>query len=245
MTGIYRIADINIAVTSVYEKVHRMCADYLVCGQTADFSVETSEADIENERERSAREDALEGIPVRIFPDSYLETLAVYRRIAERMPDYDTVLFHGSCVSVDGTGYLFTARSGTGKSTHARLWRELLGERAVMVNDDKPLIRVGESSAVIYGTPWNGKHHLGSNISVPLKAVCILKRGESNRIEPLGADEAYPEMLQQAYRPMDRDAMRKTLSLLDRLSGSVRFWRLFCNTDIEAAGIAYEAMKGN
>ena len=237
MTGVYRIAERTIEIRSLYSYVQELCAAYRADGvnEAPDFVVEIGPADIAFERSRAGDE----------WSDAYLETLAVYRKIAERMPDYDTVLFHGSCVSVDGTGYLFTARSGTGKSTHARLWRELLGERAVMVNDDKPLIRVGESSAVIYGTPWNGKHHLGSNISVPLKAVCILKRGESNRIEPLGADEAYPEMLQQAYRPMDRDAMRKTLSLLDRLSGSVRFWRLFCNTDIEAAGIAYEAMKGN
>ncbi len=245
MTDTYRIADINIAVTSVYEKVHRMCADYRVSGRTADFFVETTETDIEDERERSAREDILEGISVRHFPDSYLETLAVYRKIAEHMPAFDTVLFHGSCVSVDGMGYLFTAKSGTGKSTHARLWRELLGGRAVMVNDDKPLIRIGDNAALAFGTPWNGKHHLGSNISVPLKAICILNRGDTNRIEPVEADEAYPVMLQQAYRPEDREAMRKTLALLDLLPGCVRFWRLECNMDLEAARIAFETMKGN
>ena len=245
MTGTYRIADINIAVTSEYEKVHRMCADYRACSRSADFAVETTEMDIEDERERSTREDVLEGIPVRNFPDSYLESLAVYRKIAERMPAFDTILFHGSCVSVDGIGYLFTAKSGTGKSTHVRLWRELLGARAVMVNDDKPLIRIGASGALAFGTPWNGKHHLGSNISVPLKAICILTQGDANRIEPVSTDEAYPVMLQQAYRPMDAEAMRRTLSLLDLLAGCVQFWRMQCNIDIDAARIAYKTMKGN
>ena len=85
-------------------------------------------------------------------PDDYLETLAVCRKIAERMPEYDTFLFHGSCIAVDGVGYLFTAKSGTGKSTHTRLWRELLDNRATMVNDDKPLIRIADDGLVIYGT---------------------------------------------------------------------------------------------
>ena len=153
-------------------------------------------------------------------------------------------MFHGSCIAVDGVGYLFTAKSGTGKSTHTRLWRELLGVKAVMVNDDKPLIRMTGEGAVIYGTPWDGKHRLSSNIAVPLKAVCILERAEENAIHPITADEAYPMLLQQVYRPMDRMAMNTTLTLIDRLAVSVNLWRLDCNMDPEAARVAYEAMKG-
>ena len=78
----------------------------------------TSQEDIDFEREKSASEDEVEGIPTRHFSDSYLEELAVYRKIAEKMIDYDTILFHGSVIAVDGIGYLFTAKSGTGKSTH-------------------------------------------------------------------------------------------------------------------------------
>ena len=108
-------------------------------------------------------------------PDDYLETLAVCRKIAERMPEHNTFLFYGSCIAVDGAGYVFTAKSGTGKSTHTRLWRELLDNRATMVNDDKPLIRIADDDAIIYGTPWDGKHPLSHNIAVPLKAICILE----------------------------------------------------------------------
>ncbi len=222
MTNTYRLAERNIAVTSLYEEVHRLCAAYQVPDAAPDFTVRITKADIDLERERSARED--EGKPVRQYPDSYLETLAVYRRIAERMPAYDTLLLHGSCVAVDGAGYLFTAKSGTGKSTHTRLWRELLGERAVMINDDKPLIRVGADPAV-YGTPWDGKHRLSTNTAVALRAVCILERAAENTIRPIPAGEAYPMLLQQTYRPMDAAALAKTLTLLDRLAGAVRFWR--------------------
>ncbi len=244
MTNTYRIAELNIAVTSLYEDVHRLCADYLAPAAAPDFTAATTAADIAFEREKSAREDALEGIPPRSYSDGYLETLAVYRKIAETAPDYDTVLFHGSCVAVDGVGYLFTAKSGTGKSTHTRLWRELLGPRAVMVNDDKPLICVRDGFAVVFGTPWDGKHRLSTNTAVPLKALCILERAEENTIRRITAGEAYPMLLQQAYRPMDRMALNKTLTLIDRLAASVRLWRLGCNTEPEAAQVAFDAMKG-
>ena len=172
-----------------------------------------------------------------------LELLAVYRRIAEQMPFRDTFLFHGSAVAVDGAAYLFTARSGTGKSTHTRLWREMLGDRAVMVNDDKPLIRLTEDGAVVYGTPWNGKHRLGANISVPLKAVCILERAKQNTIRAITREEAFPMLIQQSYRPLDPAALAKTLSLVDRLSRTVSLYRLGCNMDPEAAELSYNIMK--
>lgn len=243
MTNTYRIAEQNISITSLYDEVHLLCADYRCPGAAPDFAVQTAEEDIEFERVRSEREDKKAGIRWRRFSDGYLETLAVYRKIAERMPFCDTILFHGSCVAVDGEAYLFTAKSGTGKSTHTRLWRELLGERAVMVNDDKPLIRITGTEAVICGTPWDGKHRLSSNIAVRLKAVCIIERAEKNSIRPITSGEAYPMLLQQTYRPLYAPAMSKTLTLIDRLALSASFWRLGCNKDIEAARTAYNAMK--
>ena len=243
MTYCYRLADKCIQISSVYPLVHKLCSDYHDDGQ-ADFAIEICQADIDFERERSKREDEAQGLPCRSFSDAYLETLAVYRKIAERMPDFDTVLFHGSCVSVDGVGYLFIAKSGTGKSTHTRLWRELLGERAVMVNDDKPLVHLTAAGPVIYGTPWDGKHRLSSNISAKLKAVCILERAAENSICPVTAREAYPMLLQQVYRPMGSAAMGKTIALIDQLGSSVNLWRLDCNMSIEAAKFAYDAMKG-
>ena len=242
MKHTYRIAEQNIEVVSLYSEVHDLCMAYRTDAEP-DFTVETTPADIGFEREKSAREDARAGIPARSFSDDYLETLAVYRKTAEKLTEYDIILFHGSCVAVDGAGYLFTAGSGTGKSTHTRLWRELLGDRAVMVNDDKPLIRITEGSPVIYGTPWDGKHRLSTNIAVPLKAVCILERAEKNTIRPVAKREAYPLLLQQVYRPQDSKAMERTLTLLDRLAASVSLWRLGCNPKLEAAQTAYDAMK--
>ena len=242
ITRNYKIANKVVEVTSIHAEVHKYCADYLTDDQ-ADYSVTTTQADIDFEREKSAREDEIEGIPIRHFSDSYLEELAVYRKIAEQMISYDTILFHGSVVAVDDVGYLFTAKSGTGKSTHTRLWREYFGDWAVMVNDDKPLLKITDSGVIVYGTPYNGKHRLGNNISVPLKAICILTRDTDNHIEPITRNQAYTMLLQQVYRPADMLKMAKTLELVDRLADSVKLYRLSCNMDISAAKIAYEGMK--
>ena len=242
MVNRYKIADKVVEVTSIHAEVHEYCSDYLT-DEPADYSVTTTQADIDFECEKSAREDEVEGIPTRHFLDSYLEELAVYRKIAEQMISYDTILFHGSVVAVDGVGYLFTAKSGTGKSTHTRLWRAYFGDRAVMVNDDKPLLKITDSGVTAYGTPYNGKHRLGSNISVPLKAICILTRSADNHIEHITREQAYTMLLQQVYRPADMLKMAKTLELVDRLADSVKLCQLGCNMDISAAKVAFEGMQ--
>ena len=242
MTGVYRFADKNIKIESVCDDVHEYCKEYKSDSEP-DFTVVTTINDIEYEKKRSASNDIYEGKSVVEYNDGYLEELAVYRKIAEKMPEYDTFLFHGSAVAVDGQAYLFTAKSGTGKSTHTRLWRKLLGERAVMVNDDKPLIRADERGVVVFGTPYNGKHRLGNNISVPLKAVCILERSEKNHIRQITKSESYATILQQSYRPDNVAALSKTLILIDKMSEQVAFWRLGCNMELEAADISYNTMK--
>ena len=177
MTKKYKIADKVIEVTSIYEKVHDYCKDYETDEQ-ADFSVMTTADDIVYEKQKTDSEYAYEGLPLPNFSQGTLEETAVYRKIGEKMPNYDTVIFHGSVIAVDGQGFLFTAKSGTGKSTHTALWREYLGDKAIMVNDDKPMLKITDSGVIAYGTPYNGKHHLGCNMSVPLKAICIITRDE-------------------------------------------------------------------
>ena len=238
-----KLADKIIEISALHDCVKEYCKDYLTTDKS-DFAVEITQADIDYEREKSRKEDIKEGIPVRQFPDDFLETLAVYRKIAEMMIEYDTLLFHGSVIAVDGMGYLFTARSGTGKSTHTRLWKELFGERAVMINDDKPLICVSENGIMVYGTPWNGKHRLSTNTSVPLKALCILERSEENHIEEITAKQAYNMLVQQVHKPNSGVKLIKTLQLIDRLTDRVKLYRLGCNMDISTAKIAYDAMKG-
>lgn len=236
------IAGRVIGVRAMFDSTREYCREYLCTGEP-NFIVSVTPEDIVFEREKSAREDALEGIPVRKFSDSYLETIAVQRKIAEKLFEYDTLLFHGSVVAVDGAGYLFTAKSGTGKSTHTRLWREVFGDRAVMVNDDKPFLRIEEDRVLAYGTPWNGKHNLGTNMSVPLKAICILERSEENHIQSITAQEAVFMLLQQSNRPQNPKNMSRYMTLLDKISRRVKFYRMGCNMNPEAARVAFERMN--
>lgn len=238
-----RLADKTIEISALHDYVKEYCKDYLTTGKS-DFAVEITQADIDYEKEKSQHEDIKKDITVRQFHDDYLETLAVYRKIVEMMIEYDTLLLHGSVIAVDGMGYLFTAKSGTGKSTHTRLWKELFGGRAAIINDDKPLICVSEKVIMVYGTPWNGKQRLSINTSVPLKALCILERSEDNRIEEIAVKQAYNMLVQQVYKPNSGEKLIKTLQLIDRLTDRVKLYRLGCNMDISAAKIAYDAMRG-
>ena len=119
MRKTYRFAEQNVRICTGSNELHQMCQSYLT-DSSAQWTVQVSQQDIDFERFRADHPG---------YSDAYLETLAVYRKIAERMPVYDTFLFHGSAIAVDGAAYIFTAQSGTGKSTHARLWREMLIDR--------------------------------------------------------------------------------------------------------------------
>lgn len=245
--GVYKLADVPVQITSLYDEVQVMCAPYNTT-EAPQLHISTTAEDIESERRKSDEERCQEGLPEYHFPEPYLETLAVYRQLATELIAKDVLLIHGSVIAVDGEGYLFTALSGTGKSTHVRLWRELFGERAVMVNDDKPLIRVPNSSLntscpLVFGTPWDGKHHLSSNICVPLKAIVHLQRGEENHIEPITPSEMLPVLLQQTFRPQTGVGTMQVLQLLDTLSQRVKFYSLHCNMQPEAARIAYEGIQ--
>ena len=235
-----QLADKRIHIKPLYDGIREYCKEYIVSNCRADLNVETTPEDIAYERQCSNKEAGLNG---EAYTDAYLETLAVYRKIAEWMPMQDTLLLHGSVIAVDGKAYLFTASSGTGKSTHTRLWREFFGDRAVMVNDDKPLLRIMKDGVIAYGTPWDGKHRLSTNTHAPVVSICILRRGKENKIREITAREAYPMLLQQCYRPMDKQAMIRTMQVLDRIKERVSFYELYCNISQEAVEVAYNRMK--
>ncbi|MBQ7600204.1 MAG: hypothetical protein IJU57_05985 [Clostridia bacterium] len=247
MQAVYRLCGLNIAVSTVWENTHMLMRDYLSTAEELEegieFFVATSAEDIDFERKRSDESHASEDAPPS-YTDGYLEELAVLRKISEKLPAYDSFLFHGSSLCYDGKAYIFTARSGVGKSTHASLWRKLLGERVTMINDDKPFISVNNGVSYVHGNPYNGKHRLGNNITVPLSAVCLIKRGCENRIRKVSLSEAFPALMLQAYRPADPVMLAKTLELLDAFTASCGLYELECNMDIEAARVSFEKMTG-
>ena len=236
-----QVAGIVFRVTCQYASTLRHCRDYLTEEKEAEAIYITPE-DIEGERRRLLSKknpgEALEAST----PEA-LERLQLCRRIAELLPKYDRVLFHGSSLAVDGRGVLFTAKSGTGKSTHTRFWREEFGSRVRMVNDDKPFLHIGEDAVTVYGTPWRGKHSLGENISAPLEAIYFVNRGVDNRVEPMTPRELYPLLLQQTYTPENPEAMVRSLALVDWLSRNVKLLKLYCNLDPQAAHVALDALE--
>lgn len=157
---------------------------------------------------------------------------------------FDGMLLHASAVMMDGWAYLFSAASGTGKSTHTTLWRQVFGEdRALILNDDKPALRFENGRFYAYGTPWSGKTDMNINCRVPLAGICMLGRGEKNIIEPYGGAEAVHALLEQTIRPRNPALSLNLLELVDKLFAEVPVWKMQCNMDPEAARVSYAAMS--
>ena len=207
-----------------------------------DFSCTVTPDSLRFEQAELDEEARLEGFRFRTFTDPFLERAAIQRAFAEHLFDRDTLLFHGSAVALDGRGYLFTARSGTGKSTHTRLWREVFGARATMINDDRPFLQLTDSGVLVCGNPWSGKHGLDSNVTLPLQGICILERGLEDRIRPISAEEALPMLQKQTYCPLESEKYAAFLRLTEKLAQSIPLWRMECTKSPQAAQVAREAM---
>lgn len=235
------LAEIAFKVQCAHSETRLFLRDYLTQKEPR-FTVAPGDADLQWAREEAERRDAAEGRSPRRRSDAALECLALHRLLAEKLPDYDVLLMHGSALSLDGIGCLFTAPSGTGKSTHAALWRQVFGDRVVMLNDDKPLLRVRADGVTVCGSPWDGKHHLSRNASAPLRAIARIERAAENRVVPLSRAEAFPVLLTQAYASRDPRVMTRILGLEQRILDRVPFFALRCNMEPEAARLAYAAM---
>lgn len=236
-----KIAGFVAEIQSLFDSTPQYFRPYLT-GETAAFSICVQPGDLRFEQAELDREAVEEGFRFRVFTDPFLERAAIQRAFAEYLFDRDTLLLHGSAVALDGRGYLFTARSGTGKSTHTRLWREVFGDRAVMINDDKPFVALAGEGVTVFGSPWSGKHGLDSNIAVPLAGICILERGSANQIHPLAAGEALAMLRKQAYCPLDPEKKDGFLKLTACVAEKVPLWYMECTKDPSAARVAHAAM---
>jgi len=239
-----KIAGCPVQVFPLFESTRDYCRNYLT-EEAPELRVVVTREDLAFEQADLDREAREEGLRQRKFSEPFLERAAVQRRIAEYLFRRDVLLLHGSTVAVDGEAYLFTAKCGTGKSTHTRLWREVFGDRAVMVNDDKPFLKITETGVLACGAPWSGKHGLDTNITVPLKGICILERGAENRIRRIAPEEAMDMLLHQGYQPLDPEMTAAYQALVTRLAEKIPLWKMHCNKEPEAAVVAHKAMSGN
>lgn len=226
------IAGRRVGIHTRFSDLHTRCGDFLCEGEP---EIEISADENDMERERAEAEKALRG-------NGNLEDLAIHRKIGEAMLDWDTFLMHGAVVAVGQSAYMFTAASGTGKTTHVKKWLDSV-PGAYVVNGDKPLIKITDSGAVACGTPWRGKERMGANVMTPLKAIALMERGENNAIREIPFKEAFSFLLQQTHRPSDPEKMKKTLALLSQMNGKVRFYKfVFNNLKDDCFAVAYGAM---
>lgn len=156
---------------------------------------------------------------------------------------HDTLLVHASVVGYEGGGYMYLGKSGTGKSTHSRLWLENV-EGSFLLNDDNPVIRVNGDQVMVYGTPWSGKTPCYRNEYLPLKAVVRLSQAPADRIERLMPLQAYASLLPAcSCMRWDRGSNDRLHATVEKVIGKVGCWHLECLPDPEAALICRDAVK--
>lgn len=219
-----------VCVDNQYDYIHRLCKDYLT-EKKEEFCVCATKEEILAENPKGES-----------WPPDYLESLAVYRKICHSLLEKQIILFHCSALEMDGEAYLFAAPSGTGKSTHAGLWRSVFGDKVTMINDDKPLLKIGQSDVVVYGTPYGGKNGIQKNTCAKVKAIFILHQAPENTVKQMSSEEAFPKLLSQTYRRKDAKGMLCTVELVRKLAGLPVF-SLGCTISEEAVWTAYEAVK--
>lgn len=231
-----RVADFCFQFSGMqYPYLERFCRDYIVeDNKEVDAVFLVSEEDILEEQ--------------RVDPQAInrptVETTVAYRKTAGWLPLHSATVMHGTFIDVDGTGVLFTALSGTGKTTHMLLWQKLLGDRLTIVNGDKPIMRFLPEGLFGYGTPWNGKEKFGCNMRSPLKHICFIERSKTNYVESISKSDAVARLVQQVYMPKDSMAVAATFSLVDRILDSCQLWIIHCNMELQAAEVAYNAIMG-
>lgn len=156
---------------------------------------------------------------------------------------FNGILLHSSCIAVDDKAYAFSADSGTGKSTHTQLWLKHFGDRAYMLNDDKPAIRLINDKVYACGTPWSGKYDYSSPKVIELAGICFLERSENNWIKKADTGRAVFNIFSQTVRKLNADKMDNLFDVLEEIFAKVPLYELGCNISEEAMMTSYNAMK--
>ena len=228
------LAGLNVEAETRFEFSDNLTKDYLSCSENTDFSVSVTDEDIQREAEASEIK----------YGKGYLESIALYRKIAEKLPYYDAVVFHGAVIAYNGGAYAFTARSGVGKTTHIRLWLERFGDKVHILNGDKPILRVIDGVVYASGTPWRGKEGYGIPEMLPLRTVAFIDRSEEPSAREITTSEALMRFASQIYVPNEPRAAALSLSVLNRIISSVKLVDVKANMKTESAEVSFAALTG-
>lgn len=230
----YNIADIIVDLDIHYPHLQGQITDYIYEGDR--------ETNIRIRYTEKIFDEIHEKYP--LLDKGMIEYICLGGEYYNALVHFNGMLLHSSCVVKNDKAYLFSAPSGTGKSTHTQLWIKRYPD-AYILNDDKPAIRICPDGIFAYGTPFSGKTNLNVNKRIPIGGICMLTRGETNHIAKISTDEALFGILNQTVRPDKEEDMDKVLTTLDKIVREIPMYRLSCNMDTEAAEVAYEFMKGN
>ena len=231
-----KIADLVIKIYHKYPFVQSFCRDYIVDPvESPDIIVETTDEEIQRSLEA-------EGVDV---PLDRAECTCIYKKICTELPKrFQGFFLHCATIEYQGKGYAFAAPSGTGKSTHIRLWQKKFGDQVHIINGDKPIMRFNEKGELIaYGTPWCGKEGYQTNASVPVKAICFLERSEKNWISQLSAKDAISKIFLQLLTPEDIETVNGLFPMLDRVLREIPCYTLGCTISEEAVEVGYLGMN--
>ena len=230
----YIIAGLNIALKISGKTLQRQVNPYRMKGDApADIIIDLPDSYILQKQKENPH--------LTLSDCAYIWTgLDFYRKLI----NFDGFILHSSAVALEGKAYLFSAPCGTGKSTHAALWQQFFGaDKAVIINDDKPAIRLIDGIFNVFGTPWSGKTDLNQNIRVPLQGICFLEQATGNRIQRIDNKEAIKLLLNQTLRPKDRERMTMLLDILDRLLLQIPVYKMGCNISREAVELSCHTMR--
>ena len=231
---IYEIAGLRVRIENKYEFTTKFCQEYLSEDQISAEDILAKITDEEFEEEKSASPG---------YSDGYIENICLYRCICKQMPSFNRMLMHCSVLEYDGNAYAFLGRSGTGKSTHTKLWLKHLSPTRV-INGDKPILEYKNGEFIAYGTPWMGKERWGTMAQAPLKGLCFLEQAKVNSLRKLAISEVSAKLFTQILIPSDESNAVATLDLLDKMIVSTPAYLLQCDISEDAVRCSFEGMTG-
>ncbi len=230
------IADLVVELDPKFENTKQLAAPFLYDGgRPTDFELKCSDEYLAELMSRAA-----EGVNV-----EQMENFAFSNSFNRRAIKYSTMLVHSSALIYDGGAYLFSADSGVGKSTHTRLWLKEFGGRVHIMNDDKPVVRLYDDKAIVYGTPFDGGSGIALNEAFPLKAIIFIERGEENSVRVPENKEIIQKLYFQTAHMVSASVADKMLENFGKLLSLTRFYVLTCNTKPDAARKAFQFLIEN
>ena len=233
----YRIAETEIGIRSPYDAHRSFCKDYISqSNETPELIIDITEEDIKKEFSNyKTYTPTPEGASLSL----------IFRKLSEYIIKKGGFMMHSAVIEYSGRAYAFTAPSGTGKSTHIKNWRKLLGDRINIVNGDKPIIICKNGVFYACGTPWAGKEGWQRNVCVPMGGICRIKRGSENRIQGLNSGDCAEIVLKSTLIPTDTELLMTLLDTVDAFATEVPSYELYCTADENSAAVSFEAMTGD